>query len=498
MSADYTHPALADVQKQYDLIRDCLAGSVAIKSQRGLYLPDPDPDTFNTPQYAYNGRYNGYLSRAVFYNVAQRTQGGLVGQIFLRDPTITVPDRLNIVKADCDGAGVTAIQQAKQACGYVLAYSRAGLYIDYPKAEGPTTVLDLEQGNIRPTFALYPPQRIRNWRYTKVGAKWKLSLVVLDEEYEEDSADEFEVKIKIQQRVLRLSDEVYTVSVYRDNNIYGDVITPTGPDGKALDEIPFTFMGIEANDGKVEAPAMFALCDLNVAHYRNSADHEEMLFICGQATPVASGLSAEWAEQFGEIKLGSRSGVLLPVDGSFELIQAEERSAISAEMEHKEKQMVALGAKLVEQKSVQRTATEATQDEAAETSVLSSVAKNVGAAYTFAFQWAAYMVGLGDRTALENSQEIVFDLNSEFDLVHLAPDERSQLMKEWQAGIVTDKEMRNSLTRAGIATEDFEEWEKDRDARAEREVANAAAMLETEVSITNENAPPVNNANANG
>lgn len=482
MSADYIHPELQNKLTQYTLISDCIEGSEAVKSKGLLYLPDPDTDA--QPQ-GYNQRYLGYSKRAVFYNVAQRTLNGLIGQIFLRNPNIEVPNRMNILKADVDGAGVTAIQQSKLACKYTLAYSRAGLYIDYPKTEGATSVADLESGEIRPTIALYHPTRIRNWAYTKFGAKWKLTLVVLDEEYEDEGSDVFERTFKTQQRALRLDGGTYRVEIWRENNLH-DTLNPVGPKGKPLDEIPFTFIGVEANDGKVEAPAMYSLCDLNVAHFRNSADHEEMLFICGQATPVASGLSAEWAERWGEIKLGSRSGILLPVDGKFELVQAEERSAISTEMEHKERQMVALGAKLVEEKTVQRTATEASQDEAAETSALSSVAKNVGAAYKFAFEWAAYFMGLGDRTSTEGDSAIVFDLNSEFDLVKLSSEERKQLMTEWQAGAITDQEYRDSLTRAGVANEDFAQWEADRDARAEREVANAAKMLETEVAITAE------------
>lgn len=489
MSADFIHPELVEVQDQYQLISDCIKGSKAVKARGTLYLPDPDSDA---QPVGTNPRYIGYKARAVFYNVAQRTLEGLIGQIFLRNPNVDVPNRLNIVKADVDGAGVTAVQQAKLACEYVLGHSRAGLYVDYPKVEGATTVADLETGNIRPTIALYHPERIRNWDYIKVGAKSKLSLVVLDEEYRKDFGDIFRREIAWQQRALILQDGAYRVEIWRDDVLH-ETLTPTGPNGKPLDEIPFTFIGVKANDGKVEPPAMFALCDLNISHYRNSADHEEMLFICGQATPVASGLTAEWAEQFGEIKLGSRTGVLLPVDGKFELVQASDTDAIAAEMERKEKRMVALGAKLVEEKQVQRTATEASQDEAAESSVLSSVAKNVGAAYKFAFEWCAYLVGLGDRTSVEGDSSITFDLNSEFDLVQLAPDERSQLMKEWQAGIITDREMRDSLTRAGIASEDFEEWEADRDARAERDVANAAAMLSTEVAIQSEA-----DANSNG
>src|SRR5690606_3636532 len=158
-----------------------------------------------------------------FYNVAQRTLEGLIGQIFLRNPNIEVPNRLNIVKADVDGAGVTAVQQAKLACEYALGYSRAGLYVDYPKTEKATSVADLESGNIRPNIAVYHPERIRNWDYIKVGAKQKLSLVVLDEDYRKEAADRFTREIAIQQRCLILENNAYKVEIWRDGVLFDTI-----------------------------------------------------------------------------------------------------------------------------------------------------------------------------------------------------------------------------------------------------------------------------------
>lgn len=40
---------------------------------------------------------------------------------------------------------------------------------------------------------------------------------------------------------------------------------------------------------------------------------------------------------------------------------------------------------------------------------------------------------------------------------------RAQLVAEWQAGAITDDEMRGALTRAGIATLDLEEWRQSRE-----------------------------------
>jgi hypothetical protein len=107
--------------------------------------------------------------------------------------------------------------------------------------------------------------------------------------------------------------------------------------------------------------------------------------------------------------------------------------------------MLALGAKLVEASQTQRTATEADYDNISETSILSSTASNVGAAFTWGLQFASQFVGAKDET-------IEYDLNTEFDLVNLTPDERRQLISEWQSGAITFEEMRDNLRRGGIAT----------------------------------------------
>ena len=49
--------------------------------------------------------------------------------------------------------------------------------------------------------------------------------------------------------------------------------------------------------------------------------------------------------------------------------------------------------------------------------------------------------------------EITFTLNSDFDLSNMSPQERQQLVAEWQAEAITFGEMRAALRRNGIATE---------------------------------------------
>lgn len=79
---------LRERKADYQLIADCIAGERAVKHRKTKYLPQPNPDDVSPANVA---RYEAYLTRAVFYNVTQRTLSGLVGEVFRRDPVAELP-----------------------------------------------------------------------------------------------------------------------------------------------------------------------------------------------------------------------------------------------------------------------------------------------------------------------------------------------------------------------------------------------------------------------
>jgi hypothetical protein len=444
-SVTHKRRELRDFEADYRLVADCIAGQRAVKKAGVRYLPAPNPDDESEANLA---RYDAYKTRAVFYNVTQRTLSGLVGEVFARDPVEELPTGLDVVSEDADGSGLTLTQLAKRATRYTLSMGRAGVLADYPIVEGGISKADVESGSIQPTITVYGALHIMNWRTKKHKAKMYLTLIVLKEMYDTDD-DGFIVTQKEQFRVLRLTDGVYTTEVYRDGSLFNGPLTPVDANGEAFDYIPFTFIGSENNDAEIDHPPMLDLASINVAHYRNSADYEEGVYMVGQPTPVFAGLTEDWVSNVmkGEVRLGSRGGVMLPAGGSAELLQMAANGAAFEAMEHKERQMVALGAKLVEQKQVQRTATEAGIDNASETSVLSDVAKNVSAAIRFSLEVSARFSGDADA-------KILYELNTDFSIAHMSAQERAQLIAEWQGGAIAFSEMRAALRKSGVATLD--------------------------------------------
>lgn len=451
----WKRPELKAREKQYRVVRDCVEGSIAVKTRRTLYLPAPNPGDKSKANLE---RYNAYLTRAVFYNVTARTRRGFVGQIFARTPEIKVPTILTPMIADMNGLGINAVQQIKSTTGDVIEVGRAGLFSDFPTLpeDKPATVADVLSGKVRPSITVYAAEQIINWDYVTVNGENFYTLIVLEEKRRERSNDGFSFTDAKQWRVLRLDAEGFFIhEVYRDDkSAPTETYRPRWYDGNRLDYIPFEFCGAEENTADVDPPPLFDLADLNLGHYRNSADYEELTYMVGQPTPVYTGLTQQWVDDNfkdkdgnATIYLGSTSAVPLPQGGSASLLQAEANQLAEQAMERKERQMIALGAKLAETNTVQKTATQSAQENAAESSQLETIADNVAVAY-------AQAMGTCLRFVAASDQGITLKLNTAFEVVQMDAASRAQLIKEWQQGAISFTEMRAKLRSAGIASQD--------------------------------------------
>lgn len=182
----------------------------------------------------------------------------------------------------------------------------------------------------------------------------------------------------------------------------------------------------------------------------------------GQPTPVASGLTEEWVKDVlkGRLELGSRGVIMLPAGGSAELLQATANTMPMEAMLHKEAQMKALGAKLLEPGQVAQTATEASIESASETSILATCSNNVSKAYTKALQWAAEFVGAAKQTTNgAEDDSISFELSTDFE-EGLTGADVPNVIAAWQAQAIAKEEMRDALKQAGVAYMDDEEYKQ--------------------------------------
>src|SRR5690348_4754013 len=123
----FIRPEVEAMLPIYTIVEDCISQKVKLKTD--TYLPRPSPEDTSVEN---TERYTAYHARAIFYEVTGRTLGGLVGQVFSNDPEIKLPASLEVVQKDANGDGLSLTQSAKDATRRVVAYGRAGLYVDYP------------------------------------------------------------------------------------------------------------------------------------------------------------------------------------------------------------------------------------------------------------------------------------------------------------------------------------------------------------------------------
>lgn len=475
-----THADYTEHLPLWTLVRDAVNGEAAIKAKTTTYLPNPDTSKQADTE---EGRktYTNYLNRAKYYNVSGRTLEGLVGHVFSKQPIVNLTPRLSLIEQNIDGLGTSLEQLAKLNLARTLSYGRAGLLVDYPKrtnedgSVADVTIADLDAGLVRPKIVSYSPFMIRNWGTMEVGATSLLKFVVLQESYEpaDDDPQGFGSDSTTQYRVLRLNKSdngslMATYEIWRQNAGSNSYDLAEGPfplikaDQKPFEFIPFKFIGWQDNTPSCDSVPLYDIASLNIGHYRNSAEFEDSVFLLGNPQLVLAGVTKDWVKDVWKdkgIKFGSRTAIALPAGASASLEQASPNTLAREAMEQKEKQMVALGATLVENRNVQRTATEANQDETTKVSVLSSSADNVSEAITDCLVWAGLFIGeeqteTKDPSTGSNQKAISYVLNTDFDIATMTAQDRQQLREDYEAKLISFTELRAGLKASGVAFQD--------------------------------------------
>lgn len=459
MSVDSKHKQYTNNRPSWDLTRDCDAGSNAIKKRaKGgsgtgtlngeagtAYLPPPNATDTSEQN---RERYYAYRARANFVNFVSSTREGLTGLVFRRKTEIDTSSELEYLIKNANGAGLSTDQMIKAVTDDVLLIGRHGLLVDYPQSKAGLTVDQVKAQNLRANIIKWKAESILNWRTEVIGSITKLTLVVLYEP-REVSDDGFKFETKDFYRVLKLEKSIYTQQIYdADGNTEGDEIIPKDFNGKAWNEIPFTFVGSINNDPDVDKAPLFDIASINISHYQNSADFEESSFMVGQPTPALAGLSAGWVKDVlkGKIGLGSHGAIMLPVGGSAELLQANENQMPSKGMELKELQMMKIGARLIQDTSGNETVDAAKVRFTGQNSKLSSIIQNVESAFIQCYAWASMFMG--------GNPESTITINKEFYDATIDPQMVVAQIQLVDRGVIAVNDLRDNLRTGNLIKPD--------------------------------------------
>jgi len=443
---------------QWEKVRDCLEGEDTIKDGGTAYLPQP--------RGMKKIDFKNYLQRANFYGVSGRTLGGLVGLVFRIDPVIDIPSQLESMRELASPEGFTMQEIVREARCEVLSLGRYGLLVDMPQID-----------NAMPYIATWKAEDIFRWeeKIELTTGFRKLSRVVLQEEPLDSNETTTtyirelfldETGIYQQQRWARVQDEAstpFSSATLTPGSFerVGELITPKRFN-QPLREIPFFFANTFDKRARTTKPPMIDLVNVNLGHYRNSADYETALHIIGSPTPYVFGIRSEdRPTTFGPAQIWH--SVSKDVKAGMIEYTGTGVTSIRLAMEDKEKRMAVLGARLIRGEDRENMSSETTRLNAREeTSVLLSGVRTVEQVFTAACQFAAGWKG-GNKDAVK------FRLNRDFVETRLTSEELTALVKSWQEGALSDEVYHYNLQRGEImpAERTLEEEKAAREAEHE-------------------------------
>ena len=454
MPVDTQHPEYTKYIKTWQRTRDAVCGTVAIKEKRKLYLPSPSESGAED-----SARYDNYICRALFTNFTARTKNALVGAAFRKPPEIELPAGLEYLELDATGDGLGLEQLSKDSLGNILETSREGFLVDYPPMGEGLSAEDMATLKPQATINPYPAEAVINWKTETRSGRTMLSLVTLQENYS-IGEDSFSHETEVQYRVLALdTDGHYFQQVFRDGDPYEAPIYPRDSSKQFWNEIPFIFCGAQNNDATVDDAPLADIAEINIAHYRNSADYEEGAFVHGQPTVhVDTGdmSNDDWsALNPNGVLVGARSAIITAGGGKASLMQAEANGAAHEAMILKEDQIVKIGARVITDRSGQETAEAARIRFSSENSVLGDVVVNLSTALEKCIRWCGQFMGV--------DSDITYQINTSFFDKSLDPQTIMALITAYDRGALGMTDLRRSLRAADMTERNDEEIDQEVD-----------------------------------
>ena len=503
------HPDLEQVLTKYNIIRDCIEGEITVKDKRDEYLPVPADSHVNDERYtSYIGRANftEYTQKtldSLLGNVFIRKplitlpeqMKGLELNVNGQGLTLTQLAKELMTYVMAYGRAAIQVQYNPEASGRPLSIADVNAaplptlssvspfdLLNWVGTPTVNTIVIREKYEYRiseNSLEVEYDYQYRIWQLNPASGSVSMYLY-------REGGDELElvgqevVPAQQQQPAMGMDtlkamgngssseagatpnqsatptpeDELNQMMPDQNMPILGDGIMPiesiqsvTNAAGQPITRLPIFIIGSENNDFKVDAPPLYGMASLNLAHYRNSADYEEAVYIAGQPTFYVTGVEPDWAEENlndGQVTIGSRAIISLPGGATAGILQAPTNSLPYEAMKLKEQQMIALGASLLEEAATggRRTATEIAISNLTKNASMASAAENTATAIKQALQMAAEHIGA-------NPDEVNFELELSAGLMSITSQQQQSIIQFVQNNIITLEEARTIIQRDG-------------------------------------------------
>lgn len=424
MGIESKHPNYTKFEGKWARCRDTFRGEDDVKDKGEDYLPALKKQS--------NDSYKAYKMRSNYYNAVNRTVTGLVGAVMRIPPVIEGLNDDWIEDITSTGIGVKDFISGLLT--EQLLMGRQGVLVDH--------------NGERPYLTGYTTEQIVNWFEDQF---------VLSEQFRSINPDDpYESGYETQYRELLLDEGSYVVRIWRQGKdsewSVVDEIQPSKR-GIVLNEIPFIPMSLDGNNVEPEIPPLLSLVDMNLSHYRTSADLEHGRHFTALPTPYVTGVDTE-----SELHIGAEAAWVLPDTASkagYLEFSGQGLKALETAMADKRSMMASLGAQLLEgQKSGVEAAETVKIKQNSDHSVLSVVVQSVEDGINAALAKLVEWEGGGSPTVI---------INRDFSDVRLDPTEVTALMSAWQSGAISHETFLYNMKRGEIVPEGVSiEEERDR------------------------------------
>lgn len=480
MGVQNTHPLYDEYIKIWEKCTDAYDGQEAIKKRRERYLPRLSGHIPNVQEQqkaknygwmSVDEEYDLYLQRAIYYNYIKKITNGLSEQLFRRDVKIDVPKELQQIVDSFTHDGKSLRTAIKESNNRILLKYRDLIVLDMPVVEQEViSEKQKEELNIRPYATYYSAEQVVNWDYEMINNVYTLVKIVIRENIqEEDPDDEFTKKSLVQYRVLDLENvdsgnRIYRVRLFKEDEDKGELVEqdPIYPvvKGKNLNYIPAFFLTQKGISSDLDYPMLNDACDLNIAHYVNSADYENALNITGSPTPVIIGYNDEFDSPDSEIALGSRALLLYGqgAEAYYMEYRGQGPEAIANAMDKKVAALAVIASKMLQTdpKGVESAET-AEIHRSAEQGMLASMALSLSEAYE------VILYTIADWMGIDGNITILF--NTDYSVKVIDPNLFANLTQARQAGLISQYLYFYNLLKGEMIPEDWT-IEQEAEARA--------------------------------
>jgi hypothetical protein len=410
--------------------------------------------------------YDSYLLRAQFFNATKRTLEGLLGLAFRKKPFVRCNENFLNQLENVDGKGTSLIDFAYECVKEKLITNWGGVLIDMPVTGDNISLKEADELNLSSYMSLYKAESIINWGWYTNGREKKLKYVIFEEFINVDESD-YESSLKTQYRVCELDEDgFYRQLLFNEKCEQTDVVYPKSKKGK-FKYIPFKFL---SSSQEPEESLLEDLINVNLSHFRKSADLENGAHWTGVPTPYISGATEATEIVNGEevpvpLKLGGCKVVYLPDPSakmSYLEFSGQGCNLLRELMKDDEARMAILGAKIIaaEKKGVESAET-AQINRASENSVLASkmnilsgIIKELAIIY---LEWNLDLVIEKD--------DFEFKINTDYDVNKMSSQDLSVLVSAWQSGGIAKKDLFDNLVKGEILSDNrtFEDMQAEID-----------------------------------